>query len=157
MAISVNINGTTYSIPTQGQSPPWGEDLTALLEALVDAVNSTTGSADILLTSFNVANSVAVAANVTGASFDSSQVRSAIISYSAYRSTTTNELSECGQIYITYSSLSATWDLSQNYTGSSGLVFTITPGGQIQYTSSTVAGLSYAGKLKFSAKAFLQT
>lgn len=157
MATSVTINGSTYSIPKQGENPPWGEELSDLLIALVDVVNSSSGSADIILTSFNLANNQSSAANVTGATFDTSQVRSSIIQYSIYRSTTLSELSEVGTIYLTYKTTAATWDISQTYGGSSGITFSITAGGQLQYTSTNMSGSSYVGKMKFTAKSFLQT
>lgn len=156
MSTQVTINGESFSIPSQGESPPWGQELSDLLTALVGVVNSTSGSADILLTSFNVANNVASVANVTGATWDTSQVRSFIMEYSIYRSTTTTEESEVGNLYGTYKSSSGSWDLSETYGGSSGIVFSITPSGQLQYTSSNLSGTGYSGKLKFKATAFLQ-
>jgi hypothetical protein len=157
MATQVTINGSTFNIPNQGSNPPWGEELSDLLIALVNVVNSTSGSADILLTNFNVANNQASAANVTGASWDTSQVRSFIMEYSIYRSSTTTEMSEVGNLYGTYKTSSGTWDISQTYGGTSGIVFSITPAGQLQYISSNFSGSSYVGKLKFKALAFLQT
>lgn len=155
MSTSVTISGTTYLIPSQGQSPAWGDDLNALLQALVSISNTAVGPADILTTSFTIANNSSTA-NVTGASFDTSTVRSAIISYSIYRSSSTTEMSEAGQIMITYLSTAGTWQLSQYTVGTSGVTFTITNGGQIQYTSTNFSGISYVGKMKFSAKSFLQ-
>lgn len=157
MSIAVNIQGATFNIPTQGTTPPWGDDVVALLQALVNVANSSVGSADILTTNFALTNNQASATNVVGLSFDTSQVRSAIVSYSIYISTNSNELSECGNIYLTYKSASNTWELAQNYAGTSGVIFSITTAGQVQYTSSNVSGTSYLGKMKFSAKAFLQT
>lgn len=156
MSTQVVINGTTYSVPAQSQSPPWGEDLSELLLAMVSVVNSTSGSADILLTSFNVANNVSVAANVTGATWDTSQVRSFIMQYSIYRSTTTVEESQVGTLYGTYKSALGSWDLSETFGGSSGIVFSITSAGQLKYTSTNLGGTGYSGKLKFKAVAFLQ-
>lgn len=157
MAISVVINGTTYSIPQQGENPPWGEDLSDVLNAIVTVLNSSVGSADILTTSFTVANNQSSAANVTGLSFDTTEVRSAIISYSIYRSTSLSELSECGHIFATYKSTANSWEFTPVGTGDAGVTFSITSAGQVQYTSTNLSGTSYVGKLKFSAKAFLQT
>ena len=157
MPTPVILQGTSYNLATQSDSPPWGSDQNALIQALVTIANSTTGSSDILTTSFNLTNNQIAAANIVGLSFDTSQVRSAVIPYSIYISTATNEFSECGTIYITYKSTANTWELAQNYVGSSGLVFTVTPSGQVQYTSTNVSGASYVGKLKFKASAFLQT
>lgn len=156
MAITVTINGTDYNVPVQGQNPPWGEDLTDVIVALAAGVNSVFGSADIPTTSISVANNQVAVANVTGASFDPTQVRSAIIQYSIYRSTTLAEKSECGHIYLTYYSVANTWELAQNHVGEADVTFTITAGGQLQYVSSLLAGASYTSKLVFSGKAFLQ-
>lgn len=153
----VTIAGTDYNLATQGTNAPWGSDLSDIITALVAVADSSQGAADILPTSFSLTNNTAAPANIVGAAFDTSIVRSAILQYSIYISTSLNELSECGQIFITYKSVGNSWELAQNYAGSSGVVFTITPSGQLQYTSSNVTGAAYSGKLKFSAKAFLQT
>jgi hypothetical protein len=156
MSQTVTISGTSYTIGDQGASPPWGADLNDLLLALVQVAQATSGGGDILTTSFNVANNQVAPANVTGASWDTSTVRGFILSYSLYRSTNINEESETGQIYGTYSSTANTWQIAQTYAGSSGISFTITNAGQLQYTSSNVAGTGYSGKLKFAGKSFLQ-
>lgn len=156
MSITINIAGTNYNLPQQGENPPWGSDLSDLIQALASVTNSLSGPADILTTNFTILNNVVAPANVTGCAFSTSTVRSAIISYSIYRSSSTTETSECGQIYITYSSTAGTWELAQNYAGNSGVSFSITNSGQLQYLSSAFGGINYAAKMKFSAKSFLQ-
>lgn len=157
MSIPVVISGTTFQLPTQGVNPPWGTDLTAIIQALVTVANTTSGANDISTTSFTVANNQVASSNITGLAFDTSQVRSAIISYSIYRSTTSNELSEVGQLYITYSSVAQSWELVRTAAGNSGMEFTITNSGQMQFTSSSLSGSSYSALLTFNAKTFLQT
>jgi hypothetical protein len=157
MSTNLTINGTVYPLPTQGDNPPWGESLSNIITALASVVNSTTGPSDILVTSFALTNNQSSPANVIGAAFNTASVRSAIISYSLYISTSTNELSECGQIYCTFKSTAGSWELAQNYVGISGVVFSITNAGQIQYTTTNVSGINYSGKMKFKASAFLQT
>lgn len=157
MAITVIINGTSYQIPEQGADPPYGDDLTDYLVALGNVAQNITGTGDILTTTFNILNNQSSAANVTGASFDTSTVRSAIMQYSLYRSTNSAELSEVGHIYLTYKSTAGTWDIAQSYGGSSGVTFSITNGGQLQYTSTNMAGTGYTGKMKFKATAFTQS
>lgn len=156
MSIPVNINGTTYNLPTQSESPPWGDDLDALLQALIAVSTSAIGPADILTTNFTVANNVAAPTNVMGLSFDTSTVRSAIVSYSIYRSSSTTEMSEAGQMLLTYKSTAGTWELAQYDVGSSGVTFTITNAGQVQYTASNFGGINYVAKMKFKATTFLQ-
>lgn len=156
MSTTITLNGSSYTVASQGSSPPWGDDQADLLLALVAIAQSTSGSGDILTTSFNLANNQVVAANVTSASFDDSTIRGFIMSYSIYRSTTLNEESETGQIFGCYKSTAGTWEIAQTYGGSSGVTFSITNAGQLQYTTTNLAGASYSGKLKFKASSFLQ-
>lgn len=152
----VTIAGTSFVLPQQGDSPPWGDELSSILEALISVANNVVGTGDILTTSFALANNISSVTNITGLSFDTSQVRSAIINYSIYRSTNSNELSECGIMIATYKSTANTWEFSQYSVGDSNVTITLTTSGQFQYTSSNLSGTSYSGKMKFSARAFLQ-
>lgn len=157
MSVQLTIGGVVYDFPVEGTDPSWGENVTDAVTAIVDVLNNLGGTGDILTTSFNTANNVSSPTNVTALSFDTSQIRSAVITYSSYRKTSLSELSETGIILITYKSIAATWELAQYSVGDSGMVFTITNAGQVQYTSSNLSGTSYVGKLKFSAKVSLQT
>lgn len=156
MSIQVNILGNDYTLPTQGTNPPWGQDLSDIIQALISVANTTIGPSDILTTSFSINNNVASPTNIVGASFDISSVRSFIISYSIYRNSTITETSEVGQILGTYKSVAGTWELAQTNAGISGVTFTMTNSGQLQYVSTNFSGTSYSGKLKFKASAFLQ-
>lgn len=157
MATQVTINGTTYFIPVQGQNPPWGEELHDLLQALVTIANNTFSVGDISTTNFTIANNNTSASDVTSLSFDPAVIRSATITYSIYRSTSINELSEHGHILVTYKNTANTWELARFAVGDAGVTFSILPTGQIQYVSSNLAGTSYTALLKFSAKAIQQT
>lgn len=165
MSTQITINGATFDIPRQGENPPWGDDLSDAIIALSNALSGIVNSEDILTTSFTIANNQAVVANVTTASFDTSLVRSAFVNYTVYRTSGTFpgvqntdwfEHSESGQIFLTYKSRENTWALTQFTNGTSGVTFSITTAGQLQYTSTNMTGGSYVGKLKFTAKTFLQ-
>ncbi len=153
---AVTVLGSSYVVPVNGQSPSWGDDLHDVVVALADYSNSASGPSDIPLTSFTVANNQSSVSNITGLAFDIAAVQSAIITYSVYRVTSGSELCENGQISIQYKQTAATWNLSQTCSGTSGITFTITSGGQVQYVSTSMSGTGYVGKLKFSARAFLQ-
>lgn len=157
MSETVSIQGTDYTLNIQGDNPPFGEQQSELIRALVDVANASASGTDILPTSFTLTNNTAVAANITGASFDSSQVRAAFMNYSIYIATNSVELSEAGQLIITYKSVANSWELVRYAAGDSQVTFSITTSGQIQYISSNVAGTGYSAKLKFSAKTFTQT
>ncbi len=157
MARQVTISGTTYNLPSQGENPPWGKELSDLIYALSSVVGTLNGTGDILNTNFTVANNQVAAANVTGLTFDVGTIRSAIISYSVFRSTADNEAGECGFLLITYLTDADAWTISRYSNADAGLVFSVTDSGQVQYTSTSISGASYAGLMKFNAKAFTQS
>lgn len=154
MAKNITIGGTTYSLPTQGQNPAWGKDISDIIEALSDVLGTLSGTGDILTTNFTIANGQSSAANVSSLSFDVGTIRSAIVSYSIYRSTSTAEAGECGFLLLTYLTTANAWTLASYSNDDSGVSFSITAAGQLQYVSDTIAGSSYSGLMKFNARAF---
>ncbi len=156
MSRQVTIQGTSYTLNAQGDNPPYGDQQSALIEALVDVANASVSSTDILPTSFSLSNNISSPTNVTGASFDTSQVRSANVSYSIYIVTSLNEYSESGNLLLTYKTVANSWELARYAVGDAQVTFTITTSGQIQYVTSNVSGTGYSGKLRFSAKTFSQ-
>lgn len=152
----VVISGSTYYVPVAGQNPQWGDDLHDTVVALATVSGSINPPGSITPTSFNLANNVSSAANITGATFDVSLVQSFELTYSIYRSTSINEAPQAGTLTGTFHRIANTWDMANEFNGNGGIVFSITAGGQIQYTSSNMSGTSYAGVIKFSATAILQ-
>jgi hypothetical protein len=152
----VVINGSTFYIPVAGQNPQWGDDLHDTVVALATVAGAINPPGTITPTSFTLANNVASAANITGASFDVSLIQSFELSYSIFRSTSSNEGAQTGKLTGTFKRMANTWDMANEFNGTAGIVFSITNVGQIQYTSSNLAGSSYAGIIKFSATAILQ-
>lgn len=153
----VTIAGATYFVPTQSENPPWGDDLHDAVVALADAASSVNPPGTILLTTFSIANNISSVSNVTGASFDNSLIQSFELSYSLYRGTSTSEGAQVGTLSGTFNRIASTWDMSNEFNGQGGVVFSITSGGQIQYTSSNMGGSSYMGTMKFTATVFSQS
>jgi hypothetical protein len=90
--------------------------------------------------SFNAANNVSSASNVTGFSFNSSNVASFTANVSVVINATAN-LYESFTLNGAYSS--SGWVMTSTGRGDvSGVAFTITSGGQVQYTSTNVSGWS---------------
>lgn len=104
--------------------------------------------------SFTIANNQSSASNITGLIFSPATYRSAKIEYSIYRQTDTalTGVAQVGQLRLVYNSQQASWLLSDDYAGqSSGVEFSVTALGQVQYTSSDLgAGTNYVGSLKYS-------
>lgn len=94
--------------------------------------NKITASAgDLAETSFTAANNQSSAANVTGLAFANATVRSADILLSIVRNTT------YAQYKINVIQGASSWYIDQSYLGDvTGLTFTITSAGQVQYTST---------------------
>lgn len=103
-------------------------------------------------TSFTIANNQSSAADVTSLLFDGVATRSFILDYSIYRQTDTasSALAQVGQLRGVYNTQSSTWLMSDDFSGqNSGVTFSIQPSGQIQYTSSNIAGANYVGSMKY--------
>jgi len=115
------------------------------------------GGSYIGLTSFTIANTQAAAANVTGLLFAGASVKAAFIDYRIRRYSTGGsgeERVEVGQLIAQYKANAATWTLTQMASAGddAGVVFSITSGGQVQYTSDTLPGTPSESLMKFTAK-----
>jgi hypothetical protein len=157
MSIPLVIQGVTYSYPESGSDPNWAEEASSWAQAVTTALNSLLGSGDILLSTATIANNQATLADVSGMLFDPTSVRAANISYVVYRITDSITFgnAESGTIYITYDNNAtpgSKWTLSQQLNGYSGVTFSVTDLGQLQYLSSNLAGTGYSGSIRFSAK-----
>lgn len=89
--------------------------------------------------SFSFTNNQSSAANITGLSLDSSSEKSAVVHYQVFRDGT-SDLYESGTIKAMYNGTD--WDHTQERIGDAGFSFSITSGGQFQYTSTDNSGSS---------------
>lgn len=154
MSTPLTINGTTFNYPVSGEAPNWGEEATGWAAEVTAVLGTLNGPGDILNTLVSVANNQAVAANIPGLSFDTSIVRAAKIDYYIYRVTSLEEKVEQGTIHLAYKPVANVWDLANTYSGDAGITFTITTGGQMQYTSDNMTGTGYTSRMRFIAKGF---
>lgn len=84
---SVTVGNETHNLPLAGSSAPWGEELSDLIDALVNAVNIVQGPQDIQETAATILNT-AGAKDITGLAFNTSTIRSVEISYNVSRKIT---------------------------------------------------------------------
>lgn len=102
-----------------------------------------------------VANNQAVAANVTGLSFDGSTYRSVCIRYSIARVTSSTEMNCIGSLDISYNTTTGVWDMTNDASNqNAGITFDVTNAGQVTYTSTNLSGTGYVGTIRWSAKTF---
>jgi hypothetical protein len=95
-------------------------------------------------------NNQVSAANVSNLVFDGAVAKKFIVDYGLYRSTDTTSLAQAGRLRGVYNEEDAEWYLSDDYSGqNAGVTFSITNGGQIQYTSSNISGTGYVGTLEY--------
>lgn len=158
MAKTLTVNSIPFNYPTSGDEPGWGGQSTDWASAVTDVLADLVGPNDILETAFNIANNQTSFADVTGLVFNAASVRAADITYSVFRISSTNLSgnTEKGTIQIIYDN-NAGWDINQgSILGNAGVIFSITPAGQIQYKSTDIGATSYVGVMKFRAKALQQ-
>lgn len=96
--------------------------------------------------SFQLANNQSSAADVDGLKVNSRAVSQAVVEFLVQRVTTgagATELVESGSFILTYNPTAADWSISLtniNSPDNSGVDFTVTATGQVQYTSSNITG-----------------
>lgn len=150
MSIKLIVNNNTYDYPTAGEPPGWGEDTTGWAVEVTNALASIGGYNTIFEAQMDIPASQAIATDVPTLIFNQSVVHSAEINYRCFRETTSTSLMETGIISIMYNPATATWLISQHITvgGGTGISFSITPAGQVQYTAATLANYN-SGYLRF--------
>ena len=109
------------------------------------------------LTSFTIANNQAAAADVTGLLFNGTTVKMATIDYRIRRNTTgggATERVQGGSMIALYSAAAGTWSLTPGPQAGddAGIAFTITAGGQVQYTSDSQTGTADESILKYTVR-----
>lgn len=152
------VNNIPYAYPTSGDEPGWGNEATAWSSGVTDVLNDLLGPNDILETAFNIANNQTTFVDVTGLAFNSAQVRAADINYSIFRISNTNPSgnTETGTIKIDYDN-AVGWSIGQGgVLDNAGVIFDITPTGQLQYKSTDIGSVNYSGLMKFRAKTLSQ-
>ena len=97
---------------------------------------------------------------INALSFPTASVRSALIRYSIFRTTSTNTAYEAGQMMIVYNpngTPGSLWELIQYKEGNGQVTFNITDTGQVQFSSVALSGLNHAGTISFAAQTLLQS
>lgn len=161
MAVVLTINGTSYEFPENNEDPNWAQDVTKWAEAVTLAVEDILEASDLIVGNETIGNNVSSTTAITDLVFSPDTIRAAHISYTVYRrsdSTTTGNV-ETGIIYLMYDTEGASgskWFLGQNKIGHSGILFSVTDFGQVEYTTDDIGSVGYEGKITYSVKIFTQ-
>ena len=154
MSIELTVSGDVYEYPENREAPGWGEASSAWAVAVTAVLANVSGSGDVLQTSAVISNNVSSPTNIIGFSFDPTIVRGAVCEYSIYRKTdtTASERSETGMIFLSYLTQNTAWNMVVVGGGLADVTLSVTSAGQVQYTSTNLAGTNYSGTIKFRAR-----
>ena len=151
--ITIQVGSNTFRLPLQGRNPSWGEELTAIIEALADISQLIAGPNDILLSTANILNNQ-TNTNFSSVVFDTADVLSFRFEYFIVRT-----YDDGGTVTLTQSGFldanfdGSDWKWTQEDVGDAGVEFSITAGGVLQYTSSdlTALGTPLSGTARYKA------
>jgi hypothetical protein len=106
--------------------------------------------------SFSIANNQASPASLSGLLFSSALHKGVQIPFDLRRSTNSTALDESGVIHLSYSPSLSAWRVAvESLLDNAGVSFSITAGGQLQYTSTSISGTGYAGTLRIGKMRFI--
>jgi hypothetical protein len=161
MSYTVIVNNNVYTLPDPGDPPLYAEELKAFFQELASVSNNQQGPLDISETDFNFINNKSTPTDVQGFSIITAAVASFVASYVIKRTDGTLVITESGQLFGKQGA--SGWTLaignvqadSSLFDGYSGVEFSITSVGQVQYTSTNLPGQTQ-GIITFKVKTIAQ-
>jgi hypothetical protein len=160
MSIPINISGTVVNFPSSGESPNYAPAIIQFAQLTAAALAFAIGPFDISPQTFVMGSNVNTNVNLPNLSFPVSQVQGAVITYSVLRTTNSVVVSETGEIFVNYNSsfsVGHKWEISWDFVGGAQITFNITDTGQVQFSTTSIAGTGYQGTITYSAKSVLIT
>jgi hypothetical protein len=156
MRKEVKIGNAIYKIPIYGKNK-WGENATALLEALVSTVGNIVGPEDILIKESILLNNISTPTDINGLKLDTSIVQNSVINGVIVRIFTAISLKEPTQdsFVIEATSFEGKMEYTPRYQGTDAKVkISGLDNGQFQYVSENIADTESIF-IKFYAKAII--
>lgn len=99
--------------------------------------------------SASILNAQGAPVTISGLIFDKTRVKAARMFYSIDRQTDTQNVNECGELYVMHDAVADDWKIKRRGNFDSGGVdFSIDSSGQVSYESSDITGPNYAGTLR---------
>ncbi len=153
MSKEVIIANSVYKIPVYGENK-WGENTTALLEAMVTTIANIVGPQDIPIKESILANNVSVSTPINGLKFDTSVVQNSVVNGVIVRvfPTILNIPATQDTFVVEAASYQGDLEYSVRYVGTDAKVkITAQNNGQFYYTSEDVTDtesifISFYGK-----------
>lgn len=165
MSFTITIQGKVITMPSSGSAPNWAPAMIEFAKAVEAALQGVAGNFDVAPTVVNFDGAVFNSASnvdLTALQFPPSEVRAVEILYASFRETDAETAYESGTLYAIYSDNNAPgskWEFSREATGFGKLNFNILDTGQVQMSTTALAGTAstHTMTLTLTAKALLQT
>lgn len=149
----ITIGSTIIDFPDSAQAPNWAPALIEFAQAVEGALQGFVGAFDVAPQTFVIdAYNPGTNIDIPGLTFPPSDVRAAFVRYTVHRTTDSVEVNEIGELWAIYNDTNGTWDFSQQKAQDASISFTITNVGQVQFSTTTLAGTSHAGFITFVAQ-----
>lgn len=105
-------------------------------------------------TDLNIANNQGSPTDLTGLLFDSATYRGVVLEYDMRRKTDSSERRSIGVLQLIYTTGGSAWSIISDNSNDEvihhGVTFSVTAGGQLQYTSDNQSGSNYSGSMRTS-------
>ena len=145
---------TTTAPSTNGS---WVVSVGMAVSATELVINPVAAASAIYITdsenSIALANNISTPTAITNLLFDPIQVRSFIVDYSIYREDSLQAKAQVGQLRGVYNTRNGVWLISDDFAGeNAGVEFSVTPSGQVQYTTSNFTGTGHDCTMKYTIR-----
>lgn len=160
MPETVIIQGTPIQFPTSSDEPNWAPPVSQFATLVAQALSGVIGPNDISPQVYTMVSNTNTNVSIPGLQFATSQVRSANIRYSVYRTTNSANAAEAGNIVMVYnvnSPVNQKWEWTLTRAGDGDITFVVLDTGQLEFSTTALAGSNHAGFISFAAQALQQT
>lgn len=160
----ITIQGITVNFPTSGSSPNWSSAVIQAIELIAEALTISSGPFDIPPQNFVMTSNVNTNVPIPNLEFPVSAVQGSIVFYGVQRSTSSTQVSQSGILILNYDPTQSPgnlWQITDEYSSahSSGadITFNVTDVGQLQFSTTSIAGTGHQGTVNFRALAVLNS
>lgn len=155
---NITVSGTVVNFPDSAASPNWAPAIIQFAQLVATALTLSVGDFDVAPQVYTMVANANTDVSLPNLSFPTAQVRSAFINYSVFRTTDTNTACEAGSLTTVYNSTTSTWEIIRGpYAGDGQITFSITNGGQVQFSTVALSGSNHVGMISYTAKTLLQS
>lgn len=156
---NIVFNGTTVAFPDSGTSPNWSQAVIQAMQLISEALAISAGPFDIPPQNYIMTANVNSNVDIPNLSFPVNDVGGSIVFYTVARHTNSVDVSQTGFLLLNYDPSRAPglkWQVMDQYTNSGAqIVFNVTDVGQVQFSTTSIAGTGHIGHINFRALAVL--